>query len=70
MAPFFQMVNVMDEEEPADPRFAPDGLYYPRILFISKCGQLCNVHGNKIFTSLAFFANEKMKNDSFHFVSD
>jgi len=36
LAPLFEMVNVIDEEEPQDEKFRPDGVYYPRIMFMSK----------------------------------
>ncbi|GAB0090726.1 Thioredoxin, conserved site [Sergentomyia squamirostris] len=44
----FVMVSAMDEEEPQGKEFKPDGMYYPRILFISPCGnvlsQIVNEH--------------------------
>lgn len=35
LAPRFNMVNVADNDEPKDSRFAPDGGYIPRILFLA-----------------------------------
>ncbi len=36
----FLMVNLEDNEEPTDPKFAPDGNYIPRIYFIDPNGNL------------------------------
>ncbi|KAF9808370.1 hypothetical protein SFRURICE_008423 [Spodoptera frugiperda] len=36
----FVMVNLLDEEEPKNNVFAPDGTYIPRILFISPKGMV------------------------------
>lgn len=36
----FVMINVHDDEEPIDPKFAPDGQYYPRIVFLDHNGKL------------------------------
>nr|XP_002119504.1 thioredoxin domain-containing protein 12-like [Ciona intestinalis] len=40
MAQYFEMVNVIDEEIPEDDAFAPDGGYFPRILFIGPDGDV------------------------------
>jgi protein-disulfide reductase (glutathione) len=34
------MINLEDNEEPSDPKFAPDGNYIPRIFFIDPNGNL------------------------------
>ncbi|XP_059051838.1 thioredoxin domain-containing protein 12-like [Achroia grisella] len=36
----FVMVNLVDEEEPKNSNYAPDGSYIPRILFISPKGSV------------------------------
>ncbi|KAJ2954857.1 hypothetical protein O0L34_g3174 [Tuta absoluta] len=36
----FVMVNLVDDEEPKGNKFAPDGPYIPRILFISPNGRI------------------------------
>ncbi|KAG8222805.1 hypothetical protein J437_LFUL005011 [Ladona fulva] len=36
----FVMVNAMDSEEPSDKKYAPDGGYIPRILFLSSEGDV------------------------------
>ncbi|XP_075217204.1 thioredoxin domain-containing protein 12-like isoform X2 [Lycorma delicatula] len=33
----FIMINVADDEEPHDAKYAPDGAYIPRILFLQLC---------------------------------
>jgi len=38
----FVMINVMDDEEPSDPKFAPDGGYIPRIVFVNPQGEVRN----------------------------
>lgn len=40
MSKNFVMINLMDDEEPKDPNFTPDGGYIPRILFFSPDGTL------------------------------
>jgi len=46
----FVMVNVMDDEEPTDEKYVPDGGYIPRILFLNSDGDvqphLINSGGN------------------------
>ncbi|XP_060568718.1 thioredoxin domain-containing protein 12-like [Ruditapes philippinarum] len=34
LSPHFHMVNALDDDEPKDSKYAPDGGYIPRILFI------------------------------------
>lgn len=50
LAKDFIMVNVMDDEEPKDRKFQPDGGYIPRILFLTPEGEvktdLKNPNGN------------------------
>lgn len=36
----FNMVHLADGEEPKDAEFAPDGRYFPRLLFADKNGQV------------------------------
>jgi len=36
----YVLINVMDDEEPIDPKYAPDGQYFPRILFFDPNGKL------------------------------
>ncbi|XP_045779290.1 thioredoxin domain-containing protein 12-like isoform X2 [Maniola jurtina] len=44
----FVMVNLMDEEEPKNNKFAPDGTYIPRILFISPMGMVdCDIYNEE-----------------------
>lgn len=47
----FVMVNTLDEEEPSDDKYAPDGGYIPRVLFIDQRGvvlqDIYNKDGNK-----------------------
>ena len=38
----FVVVNVLDDEEPSDSSFAPDGGYIPRILFLTPQGAVIN----------------------------
>lgn len=49
----FVMVNVVDEEEPSDKAFAPDGGYIPRIIFIDPAGNVLtdviNEKGNESY---------------------
>ncbi|XP_076814554.1 thioredoxin domain-containing protein 12-like [Clavelina lepadiformis] len=40
LSPLFEMVNLIDDEVPKDPKFAPDGSYFPRIFFISPEGEV------------------------------
>jgi len=40
LAPEFVMVNIMDDEEPKDRKYQPDGGYIPRILFLSPDGEV------------------------------
>eukprot|EP00238_Polyblepharides_amylifera_P003843 CAMPEP_0196586890 /NCGR_PEP_ID=MMETSP1081-20130531/55872_1 /TAXON_ID=36882 /ORGANISM="Pyramimonas amylifera, Strain CCMP720" /LENGTH=117 /DNA_ID=CAMNT_0041908909 /DNA_START=256 /DNA_END=609 /DNA_ORIENTATION=+ len=40
LAQSFNMVNLVDNEDPKDAKFSPDGGYIPRILFISKDGTI------------------------------
>ncbi len=51
MSKKFVMVNALDDEEPSDPLYAPDGGYIPRILFFNPQGELqddiINVGGNE-----------------------
>ncbi|XP_022087741.1 thioredoxin domain-containing protein 12-like [Acanthaster planci] len=46
----FVMVNVMDDDEPNDSKYIPDGGYIPRILFLNQAGEvqtdLINQRGN------------------------
>lgn len=35
LSKYFVMVNTLDDDEPKDPMYSPDGGYIPRILFIS-----------------------------------
>ncbi|KAI5724894.1 thioredoxin domain-containing protein 12-like [Diaphorina citri] len=39
LAPKFEMVNISDDEEPQDPKYAPDGDYVPRILYFGPQGE-------------------------------
>ncbi|KAK2183317.1 hypothetical protein NP493_315g01024 [Ridgeia piscesae] len=46
----FVMVNTMDDDEPEDDKYSPDGKYVPRILFLSPDGKvqedIINENGN------------------------
>lgn len=62
----FVMVNVVDDEEPKDAAYAPDGGYIPRILFLDSNGSvMTDVHtGNaqyKYFYSSADSIAENMR---------
>eukprot|EP00055_Hartaetosiga_balthica_P004950 m.13815 g.13815 ORF g.13815 m.13815 type:complete len:163 (+) comp4200_c0_seq3:74-562(+) len=51
---YFVMVNLEDDEEPADGMYAPDGGYIPRILFADPSGTVVDELYNK-------FGNQKYK---------
>ncbi|EGD75771.1 thioredoxin domain-containing protein 12 [Salpingoeca rosetta] len=47
----FVMINLGDDEEPADPMYAPDGSYIPRILFADSTGAVVDDLYNKFGSS-------------------
>ncbi|XP_071454731.1 thioredoxin domain-containing protein 12-like [Hetaerina americana] len=58
----FIMVNTMDNEEPSDKKYAPDGGYIPRILFLSPEGEILedvtNEGGNPSYKYYYFNVND------------
>ncbi|XP_075217205.1 thioredoxin domain-containing protein 12-like isoform X3 [Lycorma delicatula] len=55
----FIMINVADDEEPHDAKYAPDGAYIPRILFLRPNGEIMYEFYNDIgHPSYKFFYSD------------